>query len=831
MLEEKDEKIPIRFSSVDILIGKKWQEFRDNYDFFMVEHEFAGVLEDKAEDTLSDASYEVYRNSPLPEEEFNEDTEDESEEDNKMSSLQSKWTADVNKSLLLLRSYDIPVSRIFKKGKQFVKHLVMLPAGYREQTKAAFESIKDCRMRYVEPISTDSTDVTRSDLVNLLSINMVYEKQKQSGNPVPLDRLIYGYCVHVSGDEFNHADNPLWKNCPNKKVWNKIKNAFLVIYIKDDVIHMDIKSYYEYGEWYEKMNPGRRKDMVAREFYYDTFETVDGRHLLTCESVEINKGKMSSASPINYNNKKMLNVKSANTKDASKHEAVKPYYVDKMLFEFNNYYKGIIEVKPQIIDCIYDKDELMSDEKISVRFREKDLKLINTIRENMGSYSINVFGDVGFDNKAFAEKVDCVYGTALYKGSVSTSKRVFDNIRIAPSLDNKDAITGVRILYNTEVIAEDGTKDKKKVTKTAVLESGEYCFDCSDWEIKTKESKLYIEVDISRNSDLEKLSLNEMVDMKIEVDGKIDLRTPNLKYHSGFGVENRNVICTESYKEGTEYDPYLNIHIVEDLESEDYKTSVALSVQHIVQENADKGKEKDYRTIITKNICELYIKMCVMKNMIDENDMETEAEKALWVAHIAKKKGRKAYKRFFYYDRDLEATSESCIREVSEKEARRLYKDLGDISSYGDKYAVTVGGKDYFISRTDRVVLGKSSIDENGELLPPKEIGSKGKEYYDRFAGYVGMSFYFSESDNRLYYIVGDSILRNGDFGISGDIVRFPHVYEVRSGSIFNTIDFDVETFRKMLGTTIVRIKNYTVLPSIFKFMREWAKCGGRKNP
>lgn len=75
------------------------------------------------------------------------------------------------------------------------------------------------------------------------------------------------------------------------------------------------------------------------------------------------------------------------------------------------------------------------------------------------------------------------------------------------------------------------------------------------------------------------------------------------------------------------------------------------------------------------------------------------------------------------------------------------------------------------------------------------------------------------------------SILRNGDFGISGDIVRFPHVYEVRSGSIFNTIDFDVETFRKMLGTTIVRIKNYTVLPSIFKFMREWAKCGGRKNP
>ena len=831
MLEEKDKKIPIRFSSVDILIGKKWQEFRDNYDFFMVEHEFAGVLEDKAEDTLSDASYEVYRNSPLPEEEFNEDTEDESEEDNKMSSLQSKWTADVNKSLLLLRSYDIPVSRIFKKGKQFVKHLVMLPAGYREQTKAAFESIKDCCMRYVEPISTDSTDVTRSDLVNLLSINMVYEKQKQSGNPVPLDRLIYGYCVHVSGDEFNHADDPLWKNCPNKKVWNKIKNAFLVIYIKDDVIHMDIKSYYEYGEWYEKMNPGRRKDMVVREFYYDTFETVDGRHLLTCESVEINKGKMSSASPINYNNKKMLNVKSANTKDASKHEAVKPYYVDKMLFEFNNYYKGIIEVKPQIIDCIYDKDELMSDEKISVRFREKDLKLINTIRENMGSYSINVFGDVGFDNKAFAEKVDCVYGTALYKGSVSTSKRVFDNIRIAPSLDNKDAITGVRILYNTEVIAEDGTKDEKKVTKTAVLESGEYCFDCSDWEIKTKKSKLYIEVDISRNSDLEELSLNETIDVKIEVDGKIDSRTPNLKYHSGFGVENRNVICTESYKEGTEYDPYLNIHIVEDSESEDYKTSVALSVQHIVQENADKGKEKDYRTIITKNICELYIKMCVMKNMIDENDMETEAEKALWVAHIAKKKGRKAYKRFFYYDRELEATSESCIREVSEKEARRLYKDLGDISSYGDKYAVTVGGKDYFISRTDRVVLGKSSIDENGELLPTRKIGSKGKEYYDRFAGYVGMSFYFSESDNRLYYIVGDSILRNGDFGISGDIVRFPHVYEVRSGSIFNTIDFDVETFRKMLGTTIVRIKNYTVLPSIFKFMREWAKCGGRKNP
>ena len=89
----------------------------------------------------------MYRNSPLPEEEFNEDTEDESEEDNKMSSLQSKWTADVNKSLLLLRSYDIPVSRIFKKGKQFVKHLVMLPAGYHEQTKAAFEGIKGCHMR------------------------------------------------------------------------------------------------------------------------------------------------------------------------------------------------------------------------------------------------------------------------------------------------------------------------------------------------------------------------------------------------------------------------------------------------------------------------------------------------------------------------------------------------------------------------------------------------------------------------------------------------------------------------------------------------------------
>ena len=33
MLEEKNEKIPIRFSSVDVLIDKKWQEFRDNYDF------------------------------------------------------------------------------------------------------------------------------------------------------------------------------------------------------------------------------------------------------------------------------------------------------------------------------------------------------------------------------------------------------------------------------------------------------------------------------------------------------------------------------------------------------------------------------------------------------------------------------------------------------------------------------------------------------------------------------------------------------------------------------------------------------------------------------
>lgn len=829
MLEEKDEKIPIRFSSVDILIGKKWQEFRDNYDFFMVEHEFAGELEDKAEDTLSDASYEVYRNSPLPEEEFNEDTEDESEEDNKMSSLQSKWTADVNKSLLLLRSYDIPVSRVFKKGKQFVKHLVMLPAGYREQTKAAFESIKGCRMRYVKPIITDSIDVTRSDLVNLLSINMVYEKQKQSGNPVPLDRLIYGYCVHVSGDKFNHADDPLWENCPNKKVWNKIKNAFLVIYIKDDVIHMDIKSYYEYGEWYEKMNPGRRKDRVAREFYYDTFETVDGRHLLTCESVEINKGKMSSASPINYKNKKMLDVKSSNTKDSSRHEAVKPYYVDKMLFEFNNYYKGIIEVKPQIIDCIYDKDELMSDEKISVRFKEKYLKLINTIRENMSSYSINVFGDAKFDNNAFAEKVDRVYGTALYKGSVSTSKRVFDNIRIVPSPDSKDAITDIRVMCNTEK-----EENKSIIATSTTPEKEEYLFSCSDLIPKAgKNGKvtLKIEADVSRDSELEELKLSESIKVYIEADGVEHPYTPNLKYHSGFGVENRNIICTESYKEGTEYDPYLNIHIVEDLESEDYDTTVALSVQHITQGEAGEEKEKDYRTVITRIIYELYIKMCVMRNVIDENGMETEVERALWVAHIAKKKGKKAYKRFFYYDRNLEATSESCIREVSEKEARSLYKNLGDISSYGDKYAVTVNGKDYFISKTDRVVLGKSSIDENGELLPPKEIGSKGKEYYDRFAGYVGMSFYFSESDNRLYYIVGDSILRNGDFGISGDIVRFPHVYEVRSGNIFNTIDFDVEAFRKMLGTTIVRNKKYTVRPSIFKFIREWANCGGRKNP
>ena len=111
----------------------------------------------------------------------------------------------------------------------------------------------------------------------------------------------------------------------------------------------------------------------------------------------------------------------------------------------------------------------MSDEKISVRFREKHLKLINTIRENMGSYSINVFGDVGFDNKAFAKKVDRVYGTALYKGSVSTSKRYFDNIRIVPSPDSKDAITGIRVMCNTEkeenkpIIATSTTPEKKGI--------------------------------------------------------------------------------------------------------------------------------------------------------------------------------------------------------------------------------------------------------------------------------------------------------------------------------------------------------------------------------
>ena len=75
------------------------------------------------------------------------------------------------------------------------------------------------------------------------------------------------------------------------------------------------------------------------------------------------------------------------------------------------------------------------------------------------------------------------------------------------------------------------------------------------------------------------------------------------------------------------------------------------------------------------------------------------------------------------------------------------------------------------------------------------------------------MELYYSVTENRWF----EEMTKTG-------VTRFPNFYKVKND--FQMVDITDE-LRESLTHSVVRLNRYTVVPSIFKYMKEWARTYG----
>ena len=816
MKERNIIKTKVPLSKLEVSYDEGWPKFINDFRFFII----SGF---KFEHKSEEESPEDHFGEPLDTDEENfPDEESEPDEEEKINIDYGHWQNELTRALIRIRKKGINVLRVHISGG---KSLVML----NNSIEDPFEALsKELGNGYeIKTISTDEMTIQRSnDTINLLTQYMEYVTAEKTSTPIPDDMLLCGYYRHQTGKMILHILSKGMDVSSTRLSASDYKNSFLSLYIKNSLLYVKTESYYEDGTWVPNIGSEKIKRRVCRNMVFNMAPVDTTRWTLT-ESPD--NASMSTRFIYRMKGKTFFSARPTGTsKEASfRLERARATFMQKFLVEFNSFYKGIVQLNKKSPEFLTFKEESRNDE--TLRERERYVGEINRIRK---FYDLELDKKLriirmereGEKNPVIDEKekalLECfkeTFGKARYHSHVKM--KYGDMLRLTIPSDYKSELIAIY------TVCYKDPDDINKIRYTEVMETVNE--NNGFWELETPTENNGRPVKSSDNSMDIKLRLNIWgipdslecgignpdLPPQIVLKRTINSTTKdiNFAYRDGLGIDECEVELGDKCEEDT-----LNIMVIKDHDKklDAYKYTRFLNVQHMTLDTLSTELD-DMRSSCLTILNELYIRAQVMYDLIPDAG---NVSKALYIKHCPKKGNRPSYKRYFLYDRDAEMK----YKELRAESAGDIFPQAVTKDTYGDSYAIEIGNGRYIIEKTDIVPLTGDMFDD-GHLLPIEQIGSKSAVHQDNFSGTVGIHIREDIYDNCLYYIVGDFKTQE-DIGVSG-VTKFPHVYKVTSE--YGPYP-KAEDILPMLENTLVRLKRYSVLPIIFKYIREWAYAKGQ---
>lgn len=788
--------IDVPVNQIAFEFGVKWDEFEQTQLFIYISDTQKIEEDEYAEEDLE------YKTSPLYKERSSEevvandkDVEIVEEEESAGVKAYKEWNSKLNSILLNVRKENVPVARVHKKGRKVV---VLIPSVNKDlfvrEIEAAIEDGFECVYEFLT--TKDHRKLSISDIINLLARRSLYLNSDKSYKKLPNTSFIDNYSIFAKGNIAINYQKEI-KCIEDEKPREKdVKNTFIDVYVKDLLLHIDLASYYQKGNWVNLVKEPR-KSKVLQCFTNDICAIDDNYFLTTAKD-----GGLSSKYRYRVKKKSSIEVRTS-SKDEAKQQNTKIYIGEKFIYDFNQMYKDIIQIRLNKLDCIQKEDEI-SGEQGRINIKESAMDGINFYRNQLcDAGGINIVVDRSIDSE-----VDELSYLADAYSSIKEIKTTYQYAKydIKSHINNN----GIKSIIIPKKFADCYYVIDFKVAidgkETTVSEHMVLCEDNFEISVPEECLKFSIALYLSREYD-DSLLYNELCDVIFEYDDRSVSKTKKFYYSNGFGV----ILSDSNYSESDEpVEDCLNLHIIPDDKTKEYDRHKSIRNQHYIADN-----EKAFSSKIEKTLYEMAFKACILN---DEYLINAAIKRAVYIKHYPKNKVKKtkAYKRYFQYDAN--AYFESKIKEISKRDFEMLYPDIYINDDYGDKYVISVSGNNYVIEKTPLCPMGTQLLDQDGNIR--EDSYSRSRDLYeDNYSGFAGVLFHVNSSDKMHYCVAYANYLQN----IEEYIHNFPHYYSVNGEMIDGLID----TMRGELTAPGIRLNRNTTLPIVFKFIREWAETLG----
>lgn len=809
--------------------GKKLNEFYENHvvcEIRSVEKE----MKDQ-EEIVDEADF----GTDVIEETEDEDTEqgvgsedtDVQEERKRKAEAKSNWAryqSFLMECIIAFRKENGKVSRVTRTNSDRTKVVILMIEGL---SKDAVEQIlSEKRKDAVFPVSLSIMEnpaaiLFQSEFVNLLFGLLPYHYAKVSENQYPYG----GYQV------FAKAASSSGKNSP-------VKSSFANVYLgMDGLLYCSLKPYYQRGPWIDRLSEEQRMESENAMAFHkaptgeDDFLTrgvkADGDYTdIYCWSRNMKKG--------------LVGVRSLfGEKGIQSHLETKQVIVDRALYRFRSIYGDMIQMCPEKWNAWKHWTEVTTARGASTdaekkngtkQIEERNMQTINEIRtilEEGGGLAIQYSKDV---NETFIDRAEMIrqqmsdlYSYATYKGSIASSKGFLkgEKIRILDVNEHEEGYSIARVAAICQMVKEKketGKEEKEAILLEAALENGYWMF-----EVPANTKTMNLEIRIQQEYDVPLPAERKIPYIKY-LNGKEQRGSRMFRYDSGFGLKYGTILreCPT--------DDFLQICLIPDNKSKQYKEAGRLSVQHFGIEDLKAGRKKD--DDLTNKIQKTFYEIAIRRSLLD-NDIPVRGNlvSALYAYYVPSKRagqGRRTrahYRYFLFLDGRISELRKEELRTYTNLFPNMFqFLETDELKMRDHQYIVKTLHDTYYLRRTNMVPFGNSEIDEDGNLKPPH---SKGVEVLtNEMPGGFGITFYHENRDLQdvIYYCVAGN-QRAQD--LKGDgMARYPHIYEVHHDQAGEP---DYHELYEMLSDPIVKLKQYTSRPSIFKYMDECIRCSGRR--
>lgn len=743
-----------------------------------------------------------------------------------------KWQNTITRCIISLRKESGMVARITRTRADRRREVVLLICGVPDARihEILGEQFKQAEIPFTADMITDPLSLKVHEIVNLLFGLLPYHYTQ-----VPDDQYPYGgYQVFAAE---NVSDDPSkWPD----------KCSFATVYLDHNgLLRCALKPYYRGGIWMQSLSETRQWESGSGMLYHVAPTGQDDFLTRGCEA----DGAYTDTYYLSrYTDRILLKNRVANP-DVQKRTATKQVIMDRAVFRFNEIYGELITMTPEQWNAKKHWSEVTNTEKnpesgakrnggqwISDRQMEA-VNYVRTVIEEGGGFAVVPSMHVGKEHENLIDVVvpfmRSFYGNAMYGTDISVKKNAEPATLFIPVIqggqDNCYTVTNAYAVCNYMYTMPDGTE----VPKKKIIIRSERTEDGLKIILPGKlTGNPILSVFIQKPYDLP-LHAQEQLQMLLRDDAGMEKqRARTILYKKGFGVEDSTVY------ENRQADDQLTICLLPDNVTQEYREEKRLSVQHFGLMDAHDKKKKwlkegcwqdpSFLSKCQKTMYELAIRQALLDGEIP---VHGHLQSALYAFYVpSKRKGRSrtmAHYRYFLYDGNGIQELHFDDLKNYQSDFPRLFEFLerGEPHLRQHRYFIKTSTDTYYLWRTDMTAMGNSEIGPDGTL---KEFPGKGTEpVIKNMPGGVGVTFHHEERDlEDVIYYCSAGFPHPKDIQVDG-WQNAPHMYEVHHDR--QDAEPDYQDLWEMLTDPLIKLNQYTVRPSIFKYLDESQKCSGRR--